>query len=136
MNAAGRDHRTLIRIAALLVALAALAERTGNCSLPVRWFVLCILGWAETVAHAFVLNATQANGPFFEEELEVGTRPMDAAWLAWRFRLLAAVLGVLLRAACRPDRLNAAMDHPPLHRAQPLVLVICGGWTRRPYDTS
>ena len=128
MNAAGRDCRTLSRIAAMLVALAALAERAGNRSLPVRWFVLCILRHAETVAHAFVVDATQANWPYFEESLEVETRPVDAAWLAWRFRLLAAVLDVLLRLACGPDRWNPAMDRAQLHLAQPLVLVTVGGW--------
>ena len=123
-------------MADMLVALAALAERAGNCSLPVRWFVLCVLRWAESVAHSFVADATQADWPLFEEALEVETRPVDAAWLAWRFRLLAAVLGTLARLACRPDRWNAAMDCAPLRVAPPLVLVMYVGAARRPYDTS
>src|SRR5688572_3707326 len=136
MDAAGRDDRTLIRIAATLVALAALAERAGSCSLPVRWLVLCILRRAEAVAHAFVVEATQTNWPCFDEPLEIQSRPVDAAWLAWRFRVLAAALGALLRLACRPGRWNAGMDRAPRRLAPRRVLMMCGGWTRRPYDTS
>ena len=133
MNAAGRDFRALSRIAALLVALALLAERAGSRSLPARWIVLAILRRAEMVAHGFVVDVSQTTWPYFDEELEPDCRPLDAAWLAWRFRLLAAMLGALLRLASGP-RWNAGTVCAPL--AQPLVLVMVGGWTRRPYDTS
>ncbi len=136
MDAAGRDFRTLSRIAATLVALAALAERAGSCSLPVRWLVLCILRRAETVAHAFVAEATAVTWPCLEEPLEIQNGPVDAAWLAWRFRVLAAALGALLRLASRPDRWNTVMDCAPRRLAPRHVLMTCGGWTRRPYDTS
>ncbi len=134
MNAAGRDFRALSRIAALLVALALLAERAGSRSLPVRWIVLAILRRAEMVAHGFVVDVSQTTWPHFDEELEPDCRPLDAAWLAWRFRLLAAVLGALMRLASGVDRWTAGTVCAPL--TQPLVLVMVGGWTRRPYDTS
>jgi len=134
MNAAGRDFRALSRIAALLVALALLAERAGSRSLPVRWIVLAILRRAEMVAHGFVVEASQTTWPHFDEELETDCRPLDAAWLAWRFRLLAAVLGALMRLASGVDRWTAGTVCAPL--AQPLVLVMASGGTRRPYDTS
>jgi hypothetical protein len=134
MNAAGRDFRALSRSAALLVALALLAERAGSRSLPVRWIVLAILRRAEMVAHGFVVDVSQTTWPYFDEELEPDCRPLDAAWLAWRFRLLAAVLGALMRLASGVDRWTAGTVCGPL--AKPLVLVMVGGWTRRPYDTS
>ncbi len=136
MNATGRDFRSLSRIAALLAALAVLAERAGGSSFPVRWVVLAILRRAEAVAHGFVVEASQTTWPYFEEELETDNRPVDAAWLAWRLRLLAAVLRALLRLACGPDRWNAGPVCAQRRLAQPLVLVMYGGWTRRPYDTS
>jgi hypothetical protein len=136
MNRAGRDDRTLIRIAAMLVALAVLAERAAGRSLPVRWFVLCILRRAETVAHVFVMEAMPVDWPCLEEALEIETSPVDAAWLAWRLRLLAAILYALLRMDRSADRWNVAMDCPSRNHAPPLVLILCSGWTRRAYDTS
>lgn len=136
MNAARRDDRTLIRIAAMLVALAVLAERAGSRSLPVRWLVLCILRRAEAVAHAFVVEAIQTNWPCLEEALEVENRPIDAVWLAWRFRVLAAALSALLRLGCRPGLWNACMDCAPRRLASRRLLMTCWRWTREPCDTS
>ncbi len=136
MNAAGWDFRALSRIAALLVALAVLAERAGGMAFPVRWIVLAILRWAETVAHDFVLDATQATWPYFDEEWEPNNRPVDAAWLAWRFRLLAAMLGALMRMASGADGWHAGMDRATCRLASRPVLTTCSGWTRKPNDTS
>ena len=127
MNAAGRDYRSLSRIAAMLVALAVLAERAGSRSLPVRFVVLAILRRAETVAHGFVVEATQTTWPYFEEERETAYRPVDAAWLAWRFRLLAAVLGALMRLASGADRWNAGIGSRDTRLASRRVLMTCGG---------
>lgn len=135
MDMAGRDDRTLSRIAAMLMALAVLAEHAGSRSLPVRWLVLCILRRAEAVAHAFVVEAMPVNWPGFEEAPETESRPVDAAFLAWRFRLLAAVLGAFLRL--RADAWHAGRARAPLRPAPPLVLMIVfGGPTQRFYDTS
>jgi hypothetical protein len=136
MNAAGRDFRALSRIAAMLVALAVLAERAGGMAFPVRWIVLAILRRAESVAHGFVLDATQATWPYFDEELEMESRPVDAMWLAWRFRLLAAMLGALMRLASGADRWNHGMDRAKCRLASRRVLMTCGGWMAMPNDTS
>ena len=93
-----RDRRTLSRIAALLLALALLAERAAGRSFPVRFLVLSLLWRAEAVARAFVADATGADCPdlpCFDEPLAMRGGPADAAVLALRLRMLAAVLGVL-----------------------------------------
>ena len=136
MNAAGWDFRTLSRIAALLAALAVLAERAGSRSFPVRWIVLAILRRAETVAHGFVVEASQTTWPYLEEDLETDSRPVDAAWLAWRFRLLAAVLGALIRLASGFDSWHAGTDRPQGRLASQHVLMTSSGSMRGPYDSS
>ena len=136
MNAAGWDFRALSRIAAMLVALAALAERAGGRSLPVRFIVLAILRRAESVAHDFVLDATQATFPYFDEELEADNRPVDAAWLACRFRLLAAMLGALIRLTSGADSWQTGVDRATCRLASRRVLMTGGGWTPMPNDTS
>ena len=136
MNARGRDDRTLIRIAAMLVALAMVAERAGSRSLPVRWLVLCILRRAETVAHAFVMDAMPMEWQCFEEPLNFENRPIDAASLAWRLRTLAAMLGALLRMRCHPRFRNAAINRGSLRLASLGALITAAGWTPLPCDTS
>jgi hypothetical protein len=96
----------LLKIAALLVSLSLVAERAAGRSYPVRFLVLLILRRAEAVATAFVAAAAEAAGataddlPWLDEAPEAGAGPLDAAWLAFRFRLLAALLE-LCRAAGR-----------------------------------
>ncbi len=116
MGFAQPDDRKLRRIAALLVAFAALAERAGGRSFPVRWFVLTVLRHAEAVARTFVIETTQIDWPCCEDPLEFHGSPLEAAWLAACFRALAAVLLALLPAArpfdfsridCPPRRLQA-----------------------------
>jgi hypothetical protein len=55
-GSAGRDGRALQRIAALLFALAAVADRAGTMPLPARLLLLVILRHAERVAWAFAAN--------------------------------------------------------------------------------
>lgn len=137
MNATEWDFRTLSRIVAMLIALAVLAERAGGRSFPVRWLVLCILRRAEAVAHAFVVEATQANWPCLEEDFGSESAPLEAVWLAWRLRVLAAVLGAFLRLAGRCDGWTASIGFAPRRLAPPLVfMIVFGGWTLRAYDTS
>ncbi len=128
----GLDDRTLRRIIAMLAGFAVLAERAGSRSFPVRWFVLSVLGYAEGVARAFVVEATHSEWPCFEDDLAPGDRPVDAAVLAWRFRVLAAVLGTLLAPEGGFDG-NAAA-RPPCRRAA--CAVTFGGWQPMLNDTS
>ena len=104
MEGALRDRRTLRRIAALLLALALLAERAAGRSFPIRFLVLSILCRAEAVARAYVAGATEADWPrpdlpCFGEPLAMRGGAIDAEILALRLRMLAAVLGVLANAA-------------------------------------
>ena len=129
MDDAERNDRTLRRIAAMLVALAALAERAAYRSLPVRWLVLCLLRHAESVTrehiaettgwgwseleYAFGIDAPDAGfdaGQGAGRDLAdagiltgSGNGPADALALAWRLRMLAAVLGALLSPAPGSD---------------------------------
>jgi len=106
MDGAVRNGGMLLKIAALLVSLSLVAERATGRSLPVRFLVLAVLRRAEAVATAFVAAAAEAAGataddfPWLDEAPEDGASPLDAAWLALRFRLLAALLE-LCRAAGR-----------------------------------
>ena len=110
MNGTGGNDRTLRRTSAMLVALAVLAERAACRSFPVRWFVLALLRYAERVARAYVVEITQWEWPGFDDDLEPGSSAYDAALLAWRLRLLAAILGALLPSedALRGEPVRAA----------------------------
>ena len=169
-NAAG-DDRTLRRIATTLVALAVLAERAAYRSLPIRWLVLCLLRHAESVTrdhvaettgwdwsdleYAFGIDARDAgfdagqaagNGPAGAGILACsGNGPADALALAWRLRMLAAVLGALLspasgfdtgspRIGCPDVRAGAALRRFASYRLRRLASP--GGWPRLLYDTS
>jgi hypothetical protein len=131
MGIARRDHQTLTRIAPILVALAVLAERAGGRSFPVRWFVLTLLWHAEAVADGYVAAVTQTRWQWPDETAE--NRPLDAAILAWRLRVLAAAIGALLRASCLFSSLRSRAQRDPLHRP-PLRFAVSGG--RGLIDTS
>ena len=106
MDGVTRNGGMLLKIAALLVSLSVVAERAAGRSFPVRFLVLALLRRAESVATAFVASpaeaagATAADFPWLDDSPESGAGPLDAAWLALRFRLLAGVLD-LCRAAGR-----------------------------------
>lgn len=136
MDLRGRDIRLIYRIAAILVVLAALAERTGSRSFPVRWFILSVLRQAEAVACAFVADTTRTDWPSLEEQLEIESRPYDSALLAWRFRAFAAVLSAALQLACLEACLPiAGAPGRGLHRSPAGSLSWPGG-ALRPHDTS
>ena len=127
-----QDRRTLRRIAALLLALAMLAERAAGRSFPVRFLVLSILCRAEAVARGFVAEATQSDWPWLEEPPGMRASPADAAVLALRLRMLAAVLGVLSGA---PGR--SAGGAPRRPAPDPVLLLLFPARRRpRPHDTS
>ncbi len=137
MDGRARNDRTLRRIIAVLVALAVLAERAAGRSFPVRWFMLAVLRHAETVAQAYVVEATQVAWPEFEEPPGTGSNPLDATLLALRLRVLAAVLGALLAPAGRPQEdgaciVRAARRFARAHR----LLASPGGAALHPHDTS
>ncbi len=108
MDGATRNGGMLLKIAALLVSLSVVAERAAGRSFPVRFLVLVLLRRAEAVATSFVAATAEAAGataddvPWLDDSPENGSSPLDAAWLAVRFRLLAALLD-LCRAAGRSD---------------------------------
>lgn len=139
---AGLHEKTLRRIIALLVSFAGLAERAGGRSLPVRWFVLTILRHAEGVALGYLADTTgQDWSSCFADDPEGGCRANDAAELAWRFRMLAALLGALLLPQNRFDDLHARTLRRDAARqaAAPFVLLSLaapGGWPHHAPDTS
>lgn len=102
-----KNRETLKRIAALLLALADLAERAGARPRPVLCLVLWILRPAEAVAREFVIGAAHDLGaPARLSSLEMpmraapdGARAAEALRLAVDFRMLAAALDDL---AARP----------------------------------
>ena len=136
-HAAIGDDRTLRRITAMLVALAALAEQAAVRSFPVRFLVLCILRHAEAVAWGFVADATGATRPVPGEVPPAGNGPADAILLAARFAALAAALAILLRSV-RSLPWNACIGGA-LQRFAPGPspwLVTPDGVEPRPNDTS
>ena len=138
----GLHEKTLRRIIALLVSFAGLAERAAGRSLPVRWFVLTILRHAEGVALGYLAETTWLDwSSCFADDPQAGSRPDDAAALAWRFRALAALLGALLPPDDRFDDLHARTIRRGAARqaAAPLVLLslaATGGWPNQAPDTS
>ena len=96
MHGEALDDRTLRRIIALLIALAALTERAAGRFFPVRWLVLCVLRRAEVVGRDFVIETAPWAWPYLEDALDAGSSPMDAVLLGQRLRMLAAVLRALL----------------------------------------
>jgi hypothetical protein len=110
-------------IATTLLALALLAERAVGRSLPVRFLVLAILFRAEAIARRFVARAAAT---LIAEAVEAGCPDIpfpdlacldepgglhygaaDAALLALRLRVLAAVLGIFTDAEDRLDDRSA-----------------------------
>jgi hypothetical protein len=101
MHFAAQDIRTLRRIVAVLVALAALADRAEARCFPVRLIVLWILTRAEIVVQAFLLDTTGLD--WADDPAEVRGHPGEATMLALRLRMLAAALAALLRCECLAD---------------------------------
>ena len=108
VHAAIRDIQALRSIVATLIALAALAERVGARSYPVRFLALCFLRPAEAVAREFVAGAAPTQRLAGNAMVENG--PADPIRLASRFRALAAALSALLRLVCRLGCWNARFD--------------------------
>lgn len=99
---ANGDRDVLMRIAALLLSLAGLAERAAGLPFLRRRHVLGILGFGEAEARAFLIEiSTGAPAP-------ADAPADDAALLAARLRALALLLCVLLaRWATLPGAVGA-----------------------------
>jgi hypothetical protein len=90
-GAIGEERAALLRIVALLNALAGLAELAASRSPAMRGFVLWILRRAEAAARDFVAGGPDA--PIVSMPVQpVGTRPADAMRLAHSLRRLARQL--------------------------------------------
>ena len=111
-QSATEGHRDLlVRIVAILLGLAVLAERASGLPHPVRCLVLWILRPAEAIAREFVAEETQTPWPAFAEfpALGGGSGTVDALRLAARFRRFAAALRKLAREACNFARQMARL---------------------------
>lgn len=93
------EVEALKRLVAMLLALAALAERASGVSRPVRCLVLCILRPAVATAGAFVAEVTQsaASAEYAVASAGSGDGSTDAIRLAVRFRAMACALDRLSR---------------------------------------
>lgn len=94
------DDPALTGIVSMLMALAILAERASDRSLPVRSFVLWVLRMAEAAAREIVGDAAQASqetGPSFFRH---GDSRVDCIRLALRLRALAQALAELPPQIC------------------------------------
>ncbi len=157
------DRGTLQRIVATLLVLALLAERAVARSLPVRFAVLAVLGWAEKIARAFVAREMAA---LIAEAVEAGCTFPDflcpdlplldllapdepsaphygaagAQLLALRLSMLAALLGMLAgEDSGSADDFAGWAPHAAGSKDLPLLLVVRLPTARRPLprlDTS
>ncbi len=135
VHAARRDDRTLRRIAALLVALAVLAEQAAHRSAPVRLIVLWLLRQAEAAAAEFVFEEIGVPALAADIIAAAGNGPEDAVRLAERLRVLAAALAAMLPDTRWPARRSArrGLASGPVAPCSGRAPV--GRWLR-PIDTS
>jgi len=141
----GRNEGMLPKIAALLVTLSLLAERAAGRSWPVRFLLLLILRRADAVATAFVVReieaaeAAAADFPWLGDTAESGSSPLDAAFLALRFRALAEVLELcrsVRRSGNRACIMSGSCVPHPATRF-PILLLVFPARRRAPvHDTS
>jgi hypothetical protein len=136
MEGAWRNERMLLKVAALLVALSLLAERAAGRSFPVRFLLLAILWRAEAVARAFVTRETPADWPDLDETPGMRGHPVEAAWLAMRLRMLAAILCDLVAAACHSVGDSSCAGFVPGGSAPVLLFVFPARRPLPPHDTS
>jgi len=138
MDGRGLNDQTLRRMIALLVSFAVLAERAAGRSFPVRWLVLTIVRHAETVVLDLLADTVQVDFSGLDDDPAPGHEPYDAAVLGWRLRMLAAMLGTLLKPEARFESWTAGRDAAPRGLAQraDILFAILNG--RRPafHDTS
>jgi hypothetical protein len=97
------DRNVLERIAAILLALAVLAERAAGASRPVRCHVLWALRQADDVARAFVAgppcDGSGDQWPPAATPVRCGFDPADTEYLAASLRMLAFVVQAMAAQA-------------------------------------
>ena len=96
-----RERDVLERILALLLALAALADRAAGLPAVRRLHVLAILGRGEAEARSLIVAMASDHCPAAPAESAAAPPPAacDAARLAASFRMLALALGAMLAQA-------------------------------------
>ena len=99
------DRSVLMRIVALLLALADLAERAAGASRPVRYQVLWALRQADEVVSEFVTGSTCEGGqwPSASSPACCGFDPADAENLAASLRMLAFMVQAMAARASPGD---------------------------------
>jgi hypothetical protein len=128
-RAAEENIRTLRRIAALLLAVAGLADRAAVRSRPVRHLVLWLLRPAEDVARDYV--ARLAGASFTSQpSATLADDSADAMRLAQSFRALAAVLAALAAAASASRQGGARVSVFSLAFGASTSLAALRGWPR------
>jgi len=116
------DRKHLRRIAALLCALAGLAEQAAGRSRAVCCLVLWLIRPAEAVARDFVDQiAPGAGWPPAPRPLQPGDGAAEALRLAHSLRALAATLAALAEL-CLAAPLAAAESRPPAGRIAALFM--------------
>ena len=111
----GTDRNVLMRIAALLLSLADLAERAAGLPFLRRRHVLGILGFGEAEARAFLIEIS--TGAPASADAPAG----DAALLAARLRALALLLCVVQARAAFPGAAAARAVRRPREMSGPAV---------------
>jgi hypothetical protein len=112
-----QEQAALMRIVALLLALAGLAELAASRSPAMRCFVLWVLRRAEAAARDFVAGGQDT--PITPMPVEpAGARPADAMRLALSLRALARQLERQLRRQARliSAARGAGTEPPPFGR--------------------
>jgi hypothetical protein len=114
------EHDALARIAALLFALAGLAELAGAVPAPRRLLVLGILGRGEAAARAFLMapDALFRDAAAAREDAPdpAGVAAGDALLLAARLRTLALMFAALAARVALSERRGASAGRRALAR--------------------
>ena len=119
-GAIGEERAALMRIVALLYALAGLAELAVSRSPAMRGFVLWVMRRAEAVARDFVAGGQDT--PIASTQVEpAGARPADAMRLAVSFRRLARQLERQARRMFAVCGGRGAGTEPPLFGRMPAM---------------
>ncbi|MGE0280915.1 MAG: hypothetical protein AB7P20_09950 [Rhizobiaceae bacterium] len=134
------EGQVLKRIAMLLIALAALADRSCDRSLLVRRLVLWFLRRGENVARDFVTEEAEARGlamPYLPE-MSAGDSVADAMLLAAVFRALALILQCLPTRSPDDRQWWASRDRSPGRQVYTILGKLRSAFATRPpaYDTS
>jgi hypothetical protein len=125
-----------MRIVALLLGLAALADRARGAPLPVRTLAMSFLRPAESVAREFVAGAAGLPALLLAHPDDDDA---DAERLATSFRVLAILLVGVAARLCENCRIREAVQPRRLARAAVDAFSHAAGLVflgLRPFDTS